>query len=73
MDEWLEGLELNALTVAIGILLQVNKIFIEQNTVEPKVKALIPMYEPLETAKCEKCGKTIAQPKELIRIGKAKI
>jgi len=26
------------------------------------------MYEPLEVAKCEKCGKAIAQPKELIRI-----
>jgi len=27
------------------------------------------MYEPLETSKCEKCGKTIAEPRELIRIG----
>jgi hypothetical protein len=26
------------------------------------------MYEPLETSKCEKCGKIIAEPKELIRI-----
>jgi len=26
------------------------------------------MYEPLELAKCEKCGKVIAEPKELIRI-----
>jgi len=46
----------------------VDKIFIEQNTPEPKVKAFIPMYEPLEVAKCEKCGKVIAEPKELIRI-----
>jgi len=46
----------------------VNNIFIEQYTVEPKVKVLIPMYEPLETIKCEKCGKVIAEPKELIRI-----
>lgn len=30
----------------------------------PKVKVLIPMYEPLELAKCKKCGKTIAEPKE---------
>jgi len=26
----------------------VNKVFIEQNTPEPNVKALIRMYEPLE-------------------------
>jgi ribosomal protein S27E len=25
------------------------------------------MYEPLETIKCKKCGKIIAEPKELIR------
>jgi hypothetical protein len=48
----------------------VNKIFIEQNTIEPKVKAYIPMYQPLETVKCKKCRKTIAEPKELIRIHK---
>ena len=42
----------------------VNKIFIEQNSPEPKVKVLIPMYEPLEVIKCEKCGKIIAEPKE---------
>ena len=47
----------------------VNKIFIEQpNPIEPKVKVMIPMYEPLETSKCKKCGKIIAEPKELIRI-----
>jgi len=46
----------------------VNKIFIEQTSPEPKVKVLIPMYEPLETVKCKKCGRTIAEPKELIRI-----
>jgi ribosomal protein S27E len=28
------------------------------------------MFEPLETAKCKKCGKIIAEPKELIRIVK---
>jgi phage FluMu protein Com len=46
----------------------VNKVFIEQHTSEPKVKVLIPMYEPLETVKCKKCGKIIAEPRELIRI-----
>jgi len=50
----------------------VNKLFIEQPSPEPKVKVLIPMYEPLETVKCNKCGKIIAEPKELISIGKKK-
>jgi hypothetical protein len=27
--------------------IEVNKIFIEQPSLEPKVKAIIPMYEPL--------------------------
>jgi len=49
----------------------VNKIFLEQTSPEPKVKVLIPMYEPLETIKCKKCGKIIAEPKELIRIHKS--
>jgi len=35
----------------------VNKIVIEQPSSEPKVKVLIPMYEPLKVVKCEKCGK----------------
>jgi len=48
----------------------VNKIFIEQPNPEPKVKVLIPMYEPLKVAKCKKCRKVIAEPKELIRITK---
>ena len=46
----------------------VNKIFLEQHTSEPKVKAYIPMYEPLETSKCKSCGKIIAELKELIKI-----
>lgn len=33
-----------------------------------KVKVLIPMYEPLEVVKCKKCGRIIAEPKELIRM-----
>ena len=44
--------------------------FIEQNTIEPKVKVLIPMYEPLEVTKCKKSGRIIAEPKELIKIQK---
>ena len=50
----------------------VNKVFIEQRNSEPKVKVLIPMYKPLKTEKCEKCGKVIAEPKGLIRIMKVK-
>jgi len=45
-------------------------LFIEQNTPEPKVKVLVPMYEPLEISKCEKCGNVIAEPIQLIRIYK---
>jgi hypothetical protein len=48
-----------------------NKIFIEQNTFDSKVKAYIRVYESLEVVKCEKCGKVIAEPKELIRIMKS--
>lgn len=50
---------------------QINKIFIEQpNPIEPKVKVMIPMYKPLKTEKCEKCGKVITESQELIRIVK---
>jgi len=47
---------------------QVNKLFVEQTSPEPKVKVMIPMYEPLQVSKCEKCGRVIAEPKELITI-----
>jgi uncharacterized Zn finger protein len=46
----------------------VNKVFIEQPSPESKVRVMIPMYEPLEIVRCKKCGKLIAEPKELIRI-----
>ena len=48
----------------------VNKIFIEQPTSEPKVKAYIPMYEPFKTTRCSKYGKVITKLKELIIIQK---
>jgi len=48
----------------------VNKVVVEQVSSEPKVRVFIPIYEPLQVSKCEKCGKIIAQPKELIRIVK---
>jgi len=44
----------------------VNKMFMEQPSQEPKVKVFIPVYEPLKTVKCKKCGKIIAEPKTLI-------
>jgi len=44
----------------------VNKMFLEQPSQDPKVKIFIPVYEPLKTTKCKKCGKTIAEPKTLI-------
>jgi phage FluMu protein Com len=50
--------------------IEVNKVFVEQPSSEPRVKALIRTYEPLKTEKCKKCGKLIAEQKELIRIAK---
>jgi len=47
---------------------EVNKLFVEQPSSEPKAKVLIPMYKPLKVSKCEKCGRIMAEPKELIRI-----
>jgi hypothetical protein len=49
----------------------VNKILLEQPSPEPQVQVMIPMYEPLQVSKCQKCGKVIAEPKELIRIVKS--
>jgi hypothetical protein len=51
-------------------MISVNKIFVEQTSPEPKVKVMIPMYEPLEVVKCKNCGKVIAKPRELIRMAK---
>jgi len=50
---------------------KVNKVFIEQPSSESRVKAVIPMYEPLKTEKCEKCKRVIAEPTELIKIVKS--
>jgi hypothetical protein len=49
----------------------VNKLFVEQPSPEPKVNVMIPMYEPLKISTCKKCGRVIAEPKELIRIVKS--
>ena len=48
--------------------IEVNKLFIEQPSLEPKAKVIIPMYEPLKVETCKKCEKVIPEPKELIRI-----
>jgi len=45
---------------------EVNKLFIEQANPEPKVKVLIPYYEPLKVEKCKKCKSVIAEPKKPI-------
>lgn len=45
--------------------IEVNKLFIEYPSSEPKVKAIIPMYEPLKTETCKKCKTIIDEPKEL--------
>jgi hypothetical protein len=66
--KWFLGLKCRA--CGFWNRIEVDKIFVEQPSPEPEVKALIPMYEPLKTETCKKCGKLIAQPKELIRIVK---
>jgi hypothetical protein len=49
---------------------EVNKLFIEQPSSEPKVKVLIPMHEPLKVETCKKCKTIIAEPRGLISIVK---
>jgi len=48
----------------------VAKVFIQPpNPIDPdKVKVLIPMYEPQEVTKCDKCGKVLAEPNDLIKV-----
>jgi len=50
--------------------IEVDKLLVEQETAELKVKAYVPMYKPLKTETCKNCGQTITDPKELIRIVK---
>jgi ferredoxin len=51
---------------------EVEKILVEQPVSDPKVKAFIQMYLPVKAETCRKCGKCIAEPKELIRMTKSK-
>jgi phage FluMu protein Com len=46
----------------------VEKVFSEQTSSEPKVKAFIPLYLPSKTEKCPKRGHFFAKEKELIRL-----
>jgi len=50
----------------------VDKIFVEQPSPEAKVRVMLPMHELMKTERCKKCGKILAEPKELIRIVKTK-
>ena len=50
--------------------MEVYKIFVEQNSLKPRIKVRIPMYEHIEATIYEKCGKVIAEPKELIKFEK---
>jgi len=52
--------------------IEVEKVLFEPESSDPKVKVFIPTYMPLRLENCKKCGKLIAQPKELIRIKKGK-
>jgi ribosomal protein L44E len=52
--------------------IEVEKVLFKPEVSEPNVKVFIPMYMPLKPEACKKCGKLIAQPKELIRITKEK-
>jgi len=38
-----------------------------------KVRIMIPMYQPLKTSKCKKCGKILTEPNTFIRIFQGKI
>jgi RNase P subunit RPR2 len=51
---------------------EVNKLFTEQLSSEPRVKIMLPFYEPLKVEKCKKCGNLLAEPKTLIRITSGK-
>jgi len=47
----------------------VNKIFLEQPSPEPKVKVMIPMYQPLKPQNVRNVVKIITKLKELIKKG----
>ena len=50
--------------------IEVEKVMFNPDSPEPKVQVFLPAYLPLKTEMCSKCGYTIAEEKELIRIVK---
>jgi hypothetical protein len=48
--------------------LEVEKVFQNPESPEPKVQILIPSYLPYKEEKCSKFGHLIAEEKELIRM-----
>ena len=53
--------------------IDVDKLFVEQPSVDPKVMVFIPMYRPLKNETCTKCGGPIAEEGVLICRVPAKI
>jgi hypothetical protein len=50
----------------LGYFAACMQIFIEPPSPEPKVKVMIPMYEPLKTETRKKCDKIVAEPKKIL-------
>ena len=50
--------------------IEVEKVFFNPDSPEPKVQVFLPAYLPLKTEKCSECDEVIAEEKELIRIVK---
>jgi hypothetical protein len=51
--------------------IEVEKVLLNPDSPEPKVKVFLPSYLPLKTEKCSKCGHVIAQQEELIKIAQS--
>ena len=48
--------------------IEVEKLFLNSNSSENKMKVFLPFYLPLKTEVCSKCKSVIAEEKALIRI-----
>jgi hypothetical protein len=46
---------------------EAERLVAQQDTSEPKAKIAFPVYVPLKLETCGKCGKIIAESRELIR------
>jgi len=67
-EEFVKNLRVKCSNCGKWKKISVYKGLIEQSSLEPKAKAMILGYEPLQVFRCEKCGNVIAEPTELIRI-----